>query len=307
MNHLRKLSSALLLIPIFPPPCQVLCNVAQGLHFLHTSRPPLPHGALSSANVLVDRHFVARLADAGLPPPPLLPVDGCDQAAAAVMPWTAPECRGGEGAAAKASTPMADAYAFGILIYECLARTPPQLPAPSAAPGDDCRGTTPAIARSPSALPRPAAVLLPPAGCSAEAAALMWDCLCAEPTHRPAFVEIDRRVHTLAALGAISSSATDESGGTAGGGGPQLRRRRRLEVGRRGSELAAMGLIPPAAVQALARGEKVPPEPKEMITMSSPSAHVFADCHHPHESRSLALFSSRILPVVLAIRSHLTL
>ena len=273
---------------------QVLCNVARGLHFLHTSRPPLPHGALSSTNVLVDRYFVVRLADAGLPPPPLpppppQPTGGCCEpqspGTAGAMPWMAPECRGGPGAATKARTTTADTYAYGILIYECLARTPPPLQHPLAAPSDG-GGAKPAISRAPSARQRPAAVLLPPAGCSTEAAALMWDCLCAEPAHRPAFAEIDRRVHTLAELGAISSAATDETGEAAGGGQP-LRRRRRLEVGRRGSELAAMGLIPPAALQALARGEKVPPEPKEMITMYFP--RLFA----PPESHSLLWALSR--------------
>ncbi len=262
--------------------------MAQGLRFLHASRPPIAHGSLSSSNVLVDRHLVARLADAGLPPPPPA-ATGCNQPttpAAAAGQWVAPEF---QGTAPKVRTTKADAFAYGILIYECLARAPPppqQGPGattkPSMASGGSSVGALPALSRHPSAILRHAGALSPPPGCSTEAAALMWDCLCAEPAHRPEFAEIDRRVRTLAELNAITSDATDEDCNSEAGddaGGKPLRRRR-LDARRRGSELVAMGLIPPPMALALARGEKVPPEPKEMITMS---------CRSPPPSSPLSL------------------
>lgn len=44
----------------------MLRDISQGLRFLHATKPPVIHGDLKSANVLVDSKFRAKVADFGL-------------------------------------------------------------------------------------------------------------------------------------------------------------------------------------------------------------------------------------------------
>ena len=45
---------------------QVSRDVAQGLRFLHSSKPPILHGDLKGRNILIDSRFRAKLCDFGL-------------------------------------------------------------------------------------------------------------------------------------------------------------------------------------------------------------------------------------------------
>src|SRR6056300_877308 len=45
---------------------QIVRDVAQGLRFLHASKPPILHGDLKAKNILIDSRFRAKLADFGL-------------------------------------------------------------------------------------------------------------------------------------------------------------------------------------------------------------------------------------------------
>jgi serine/threonine protein kinase len=45
---------------------QIVRDVAQGLRFLHASRPPILHRDLKAKNILIDSRFRAKVADFGL-------------------------------------------------------------------------------------------------------------------------------------------------------------------------------------------------------------------------------------------------
>jgi serine/threonine protein kinase len=44
----------------------ILCDISQGLRFLHSANPQVLHGDLKAANILVDSRFRAKVADFGL-------------------------------------------------------------------------------------------------------------------------------------------------------------------------------------------------------------------------------------------------
>jgi len=45
---------------------QICRDVAQGLRFLHASKPPILHGDMKAKNILIDSRFRAKVADFGL-------------------------------------------------------------------------------------------------------------------------------------------------------------------------------------------------------------------------------------------------
>ena len=45
---------------------QVVRDIAQGLRFLHASKPPILHRDLKARNILIDSRFRAKVADFGL-------------------------------------------------------------------------------------------------------------------------------------------------------------------------------------------------------------------------------------------------
>ena len=64
----------------------VLQDICQGLRFLHCAEPPIIHGDLKSANILVDEKFRAKIADFGLTQKKKIGVAGTPY-------WMAPELR----------------------------------------------------------------------------------------------------------------------------------------------------------------------------------------------------------------------
>mmetsp|Transcript_13196 Transcript_13196/g.31643 ORF Transcript_13196/g.31643 Transcript_13196/m.31643 type:complete len:107 (+) Transcript_13196:2062-2382(+) len=45
---------------------QIVRDIAQGLRFLHASKPPILHRDLKARNILIDARFRAKVADFGL-------------------------------------------------------------------------------------------------------------------------------------------------------------------------------------------------------------------------------------------------
>jgi serine/threonine protein kinase len=94
----------------------LLVDVCQGLSFLHSSKPPLIHGDLKSANVLVDGKFRAKVTDFGA-------LSGKKSVGACGTPfWMAPELLLGELNSLKS-----DVYAFGVMVWEVYARQDPYI------------------------------------------------------------------------------------------------------------------------------------------------------------------------------------
>ena len=53
-------------LSLMNPLALYLLQLAQGLRFLHSSKPPILHGDLKARNILVDSRFRAKLCDFGL-------------------------------------------------------------------------------------------------------------------------------------------------------------------------------------------------------------------------------------------------
>ena len=94
----------------------MLRDIVQGMRFLHAGRPPVIHGDLKSSNVLVDANFRAKVADFGISHRVKAGAEGSPY-------WMSPELLA--GAAGQLPTRMSDVYAFGITVWEVLARQEP--------------------------------------------------------------------------------------------------------------------------------------------------------------------------------------
>ncbi|KAF0686683.1 Aste57867_21525 [Aphanomyces stellatus] len=103
--------------------CRLALGAARGLLFLHSASPPLVHAQLTSANILVDDSWNAKLADFG--------TRKVSQAVSATttkpkdkggrLPyWSAPEVlKNGEAAELTGENPQGvDVYSFGIVLWE---------------------------------------------------------------------------------------------------------------------------------------------------------------------------------------------
>jgi serine/threonine protein kinase len=97
-------------------------HVAQGLSVLHSCQPPLIHGDLKAANVLVDSQFRAKIADFGLTTGRKGFLSGSKESSAprGTPFWMAPELLNGSPCSVHS-----DMYAFGITLWEVFARLDP--------------------------------------------------------------------------------------------------------------------------------------------------------------------------------------
>ena len=206
-----------------------LQDIAEGMHFLHNNTPQLVHGDLKSTNILIDRNFCAKISDFGL---------SCKKKKQTI--WAAPECLTGQEC-----TTFSDVYSFGVVIYEVMSR---KVPFENVVQEQDVLA---AILSRALQLPQPP-------GCSAQVFSLMTECLCLKPTSRPPFAELSRRLDAMdVKLMSSDAFAIEES------------ERRESLAGTLGfqSMVILRDLFPSHVADALMRGEKVPPERKEMITM----------------------------------------
>ncbi|CAJ1970011.1 unnamed protein product [Cylindrotheca closterium] len=92
---------------------QIVRDIAQGLRFLHASKPPILHRDLKAKNILIDSRFRAKVADFGL---------ATNKPGLHGTPfWMAPEYLTGK----KEYNSSCDIYSFGMIIYEIYSRKIP--------------------------------------------------------------------------------------------------------------------------------------------------------------------------------------
>lgn len=150
----------------------MLRDVVQGMRFLHTADPPIVHGDLKAANVLITENFKAKVADFGLSQKKRLGNVGTPL-------WMAPEILAGG-----VSTPESDVYAFGIMLVEIFSRKDPY--SNMGVEFDDILKFVADVNREQQF--RPAV----PAGVRTEVELMMKDCWDKDAEKRPPFVELDR-------------------------------------------------------------------------------------------------------------------
>mmetsp|Transcript_15045 Transcript_15045/g.34239 ORF Transcript_15045/g.34239 Transcript_15045/m.34239 type:complete len:1000 (-) Transcript_15045:932-3931(-) len=86
---------------------QIVRDVAQGLRFLHSSKPPVLHGDLKARNILIDSRLRGKLCDFGLSNKKASIITGTPY-------WLAPEYLRGQ----TNYTPACDIYSMAIILYE---------------------------------------------------------------------------------------------------------------------------------------------------------------------------------------------
>jgi len=91
----------------------LLRDILQGMRFLHAADPPILHGDLKSANVLVDQNYRAKISDFGLSAKRRHGYVGTPF-------WMAPELLKGS-----LTSRESDVYAFGITLWEVMTRNIP--------------------------------------------------------------------------------------------------------------------------------------------------------------------------------------
>jgi len=211
---------------VFP----VLRDVTQGMRFLHSADPPLVHSDLKAANVLVDSSFRGKVADFGLSQKRRMGAVGTPF-------FVAPQ----ELLRMKnAPNVQTDIYAFGITLCEIFARQDPYH-------GERCLDVLREVAdptRKPHKRPRV------PSQCPAKIESLMQDCWREDPTARPTFVEIDRRMKAMDPLTDFSFPESARSSLTAARASQSIEDR-----------------FSPNVVGIINKGLKVEPERKEMVSV----------------------------------------
>lgn len=98
--------------------CRLLLDAARGMHYLHSSVPPIIHRDLKSANLLVDDVWRLKVADFGLAR--IFSKTGETMTMVGSASWTAPELLNHQHA-----TEKVDIYSFAIVVWECLTRETP--------------------------------------------------------------------------------------------------------------------------------------------------------------------------------------
>ena len=150
----------------------MLKDVSQGCRFLHAANPhKVIHGDLKAANILVDSRFRAKVADFGLSQKKQMGSTGTPF-------WMAPELLRGDSV----NTTASDAYSYGIILYECYSRKDPY-------EGENAGQVLREVA-DPMINKRPPV----PKDCPSQIAAIMRDCILADPEERPSFEELDKRL-----------------------------------------------------------------------------------------------------------------
>ena len=170
-------------------------HVAQGLSFLHSCKPPIVHGDLKAANVLVDSQFRAKIADFGLT---TKSISGKKKRAHGTMYWMAPELLNGAP-----NSIESDMYAFGLTLWEVYARADPY-------EGLDVKAVVAGV--KDTACAQEMRPVLPPK-IPAEIAVLIKSCWHQDPSCRPKANEVGRTLKTLdvSAMGVQGAKKSHEN------------------------------------------------------------------------------------------------
>jgi hypothetical protein len=91
---------------------QMALDVARGMNYLHTCRPPVIHRDLKSPNLLVDKDMTVKVCDFGLSRVRHATVLSA-KSQAGTPEWTAPEVLQG-----KPCNEASDVYSFGVILWE---------------------------------------------------------------------------------------------------------------------------------------------------------------------------------------------
>mmetsp|Transcript_13421 Transcript_13421/g.26753 ORF Transcript_13421/g.26753 Transcript_13421/m.26753 type:complete len:588 (+) Transcript_13421:217-1980(+) len=91
---------------------KMACDVAVGMHYLHTSSPPIIHGDLKSPNLLLDANYTVKVCDFGLSR--IKTATKLSVGSKMGTPeWTAPEVL-----QSSTSSEASDVYSFGVVLWE---------------------------------------------------------------------------------------------------------------------------------------------------------------------------------------------
>eukprot|EP00899_Mesostigma_viride_P020802 jgi/Mesvir1/28723/Mv19692-RA.2 len=206
----------------------MLLEAASALKYLHSQRPPITHGDLNPKSLFLDDNMSLKLSVVS--PFRLLNSSLGRGVVPVTLEYAAPEVLAGHPA-----TPASDVFSFGMMLWECFARADiyADLPLETIVEGV-IMGTV---------RPKPVASM------PVELEGLMYECLSPWPHRRPTFVEIHARLF----------SAFQAKGGQQRFSALQSRL------------TAQQGLIdkimPPHVAAALHRGETVPPERHDCVTI----------------------------------------
>lgn len=219
-------------------------DIACGMLYLHSHKPPVLHMDLKSANVLIDGNFRAKLADFGLSR------SRRSFRSDSALRFLAPELLVDNGEPSKAT----DVYAMGILLFELLTRTAAYTgsgPSEIAKQVSDTAKTPAFRPEIPESVPR-------------EAAALLADCWHPRPESRPSFSEIHTRICSW------QQWEGSEEHGSGRGRAPRLAAARTTSL-KTENDLSREEILhrvfPRHVADALAQGRKVEPEHHEAVTI----------------------------------------
>jgi len=205
----------------------IINNVACGMNYLHLMEPPVLHGNLKTANVLVDGNFVAKVAEFGLS----IKADIWKQKIAKT-----PEAL----RAVPGATKEADVYAFGKMVVEIFLHIKTL---DSSTPSTK-RMDSPESVESRSSDEHELLELAEHQCAHAEIRELVKQCQHHDPRARPSFSEIVR------VLEAVNTSTFAEK-----------------VTGFMGKQRLLDEILPPHVAQQLASGQKAEPEHFDAVTI----------------------------------------
>jgi len=239
----------------------ILCDIAQGLRFLHAAKPVVVHGDLKAQNVLVDARFRAKVSDFGLSQKQKVGACGTPY-------WMAPELLRG----ASSNTPASDMYSFGILLNEVCTRQDPYA-------GEDPKQVLRAVMEERK---RPDI----PKSCCADMEVLMRDCWHTSPEMRPTSEELDRRLRSFCANSGSSPLVNWMAG-------RRPRQEASEERAKRTDDLL-YDVFPRHVADALTSGQKVEPESREVVTIFFSDIVGFTDIAATLEPRKVSCMLDRL-------------